>query len=240
MTAPLRLDPAASTFTDRRRAPRWSRVLIAACAVVAVALLAATGGLLLGQRGAERLAVPDADSVDVGFAQDMSVHHQNAVQMASWTRDHTTDPAIRQLAYDIESGQSAQVGQMQGWLNLWGAATQATNGYMTWMPAMTGMTGMTGMAMGHSSDGVAQMPGMASAQDLAALRASSGPAADVMFLQLMLRHHIGGAAMLGYSAERATQPQVRNLAAQMLTSQTAESDLMRQMLSQRGAAPLPS
>ena len=47
------------------------------------------------------LSSPTADSVDVGFAQDMSVHHQQAVQMASWERDHTTDPALKQLAFDI-------------------------------------------------------------------------------------------------------------------------------------------
>ena len=140
---------------------------------------------------------------------------------------------MRQLAYDIESGQTAQVGQMQGWLGLWGAATQSTGGYMTWMADMN-----AAMGMGHGSDGAAAMPGMASQADLARLRATTGTAADVLFLQLMLRHHEGGAGMLRYAADRATMPQVRNLAAQMLSAQTAESRLMAQMLVQRGAGPL--
>ena len=69
--------------------------------------------------------MPAADSVDVGFAQDMTVHHQQAVQMASWERDHTTDPELKQLAADIEATQTSQIGRMQGWLELWGAGGAA-------------------------------------------------------------------------------------------------------------------
>ena len=39
----------------------------------------------------------------------------------------------------------------------------------------------------------------------------------MLFLQLMLRHHQGGAEMLSYAATNASQEPVRNLAAQMLT-----------------------
>ena len=214
------------------RPPRWARGVILASLAAALLLLGATGGLLLGDRG-EAPVVPGLDSVDVGFAQDMSVHHENAVQMATWARDRSADPAIRQLAYDIESGQTAQIGQMQGWLALWNAPAQPTGGYMRWMPDM-----MAEIGMGHASDGLAAMPGMASAADLARLRNSTGPAGDVLFLQLMLRHHEGGSAMMRYAADNAEVPQVRNLAAQMLAAQTAESTVMRQMLAERGAAPI--
>ena len=84
------------------------------------------------------------------------------------------------------------------------------------------------------------MPGMASDEELTALRAATGPQLDVLFLQLMLRHHQGGAGMLEYAAERAAVPQVRNLAAQMLRSQTTETDYLRQLLTERGGQPLPS
>ncbi|OZM76397.1 DUF305 domain-containing protein [Pseudonocardia sp. MH-G8] len=211
--------------------PRWPRVVIVTGTLLALLLLAAAGGVVLGRSGSDGLAVPPADSVDVGFLQDMSVHHENAVQMAAWARDNSADPAVRQLAYDIESGQTAQVGQMRGWLVLWGAPAQSLSGYMRWMTDAE-------MGMGHTADGVARMPGMASSDDLARLRGSVGPAADVMFLQLMLRHHEGGVPMLGYAMERAARAEVRNLARQMLTAQTAESQVMRQMLTERGAAPL--
>ena len=44
---------------------------------------------------------------------------------------------------------------------------------------------------------------------------------------------------MSYAAERAELPQVRNLARQMLSSQTTESDYLRQLLAARGGTPLP-
>lgn len=211
------------------RSPR-SRAFILAAAALTLLVVGSGAGLWLGGRSSS--SVPVGGAVDVGFAQDMSVHHENAVTMATWAHDRSADPVVRQLAYDIESGQTAQIGRMQGWLGLWGAAPYAVGGYMRWMP----QDDMT--AMGHSSDGQAAMPGMASSSDLARLRAANGRELDVLFLQLMLRHHQGGAAMLRYAGENATQAEVRNLAAQMLSAQTAESQTMQTMLAIRGARPL--
>jgi len=227
-------EPPPAAPTDVRE-PRWVRPFVVVAAVIVLLLVGATGGLLIGRSGVPE--VPGADSVDVGFLQDMSVHHQQAVEMASWERDHTTDPELRQLAYDIESTQAGQIGRMQGWLELWGASAQPVGrAYMTWMAASP-----TG-AHDHSvtASGVVTMPGMASADDLKRLRASSGKELDVLFLQLMLRHHEGGASMLSYAAQNASQEPVRNLAGQMLSAQTAEASYITQLLTARGGTPLPS
>jgi len=224
------VDDAASVGTDRRW-PGWVRPLLVAAGVLVLLLIGTAGGLLVAGSGTQ--PVPAADSVDVEFAQDMTVHHQQAVQMAAWERDHTSDPDLHQLSYDIESTQTAQVGRMQGWLELWGAAAQPVGRpYMTWMAS-----DMPGMAM--PAGGVTTMPGMATADDLQRLRATTGAQLDVLFLQLMLRHHEGGSSMLADAAQHATQPQVRNLAAQMLSSQSSEADYMRQLLARRGGTPLP-
>ena len=216
------------------REPRWVRPFVIVAAALVLLLVGATGGLLIGRSGVPE--VPAADSVDVGFLQDMSVHHGQAVEMASWERDHTTDPELRQLAFDIEGTQTGQIGRMQGWLELWGASAQPVGRpYMTWMAGSP--TGAHDHAI--SSSGVATMPGMASADDLKRLRASTGNAMDVLFLQLMLRHHQGGASMLSYAAQNASQEPVRNLAAQMLSAQTAEADYITQLLTARGGTPLP-
>lgn len=209
-------------------APRWTHPFVVVAAVLALLLIGATGGLLIGRAG--QPPVPGANSVDVGFLQDMSVHHGQAVTMAGWERDHTTDPQLKQLAFDIESTQNAQVGRMQGWLELWGQDDQPVGrAYMTWMTA--GMAGMGG--------GVTTMPGMASDEDLKNLRATTGPTLDVLFLQLMLRHHQGGSSMLADAATNASRPEVRNLAAQMLSSQQTEAEYMTQLLTARGGVPLP-
>jgi uncharacterized protein (DUF305 family) len=218
----------------------WARPAIALLAALGLLLLGAAAGLLVGLPGSSASSVPAADSVDVGFAQDMSEHHQQAVQMASWERDHTTDPALKQLAFDIETTQLQQIGQMQGWLGLWGAAADAPDGkHMAWMVSSDHAHGVSSGSGGVSVGGVETMPGMASSDQLRALRALSGPQLDVLFLQLMLRHHQGGAVMLQYGADHASVPEVRNLAAQMLSSQTSESEYLSQLLAARGGTPLP-
>jgi uncharacterized protein (DUF305 family) len=216
------------------REPRWVRPFVIVAAALVLLLVGATGGLLIGRSGVPE--VPAAESVDVGFLQDMSVHHQQAVEMASWERDHTTDPVLAQLASDIEATQTSQIGRMQGWLELWGAASLPVGGHhMAWMSVPDGHAHT---ATGMPAGGVATMPGMASSQELNALRTTTGPQRDVLFLQLMLRHHEGGASMLQYGSTHAAVPQVRNLAAQMLSSQTTEAGYLRQLLTERGGQPL--
>lgn len=233
------MSDTATASTERAgqapvRTPVWQRMLVVVAGALAVFLLGAAAGMLIGLPGGGT-STPDADSVDVGFSQDMTVHHEQAVEMAAFTRDHTTDPVIRTLAYDIESTQTAEIGRMQGWLTLWGAPQSPPGRYMTWM------AGPSGHAHGGGSvppGGVSAMPGMASPEELAALRAATGRELDVLFLQLMLRHHEGGTGMLTYGAENASVPAVRTLAAQMAAAQATESAYLRTLLAERGAAPL--
>ncbi|SNS84501.1 DUF305 domain-containing protein [Rhodococcoides kyotonense] len=195
-------------------------------------------------------SVPAADSVDVGFAQDMSVHHNQAIDMSSIALTNATDQPVRTLAFDMLTSQQNQVGQMQGWLAIWDRAPVGSNGYMGWMKDDEGHSHTMSMATqapdsGHSagsapSGSVAAMPGMATADELAALRQATGPAVDVMFLQLMLRHHEGGLSMMEYAADHAETPALIRLAQSMISTQESEATLMKQMLAERGAAPLPS
>jgi uncharacterized protein (DUF305 family) len=224
-----------SDHRDEPRDARWVHPFLAVAAAVGLLLLGAAAGLLIGLPGSSSSEVPAAGSVDVGFSQDMTVHHQQAVEMASWERDHTTDPVLAQLAADIEATQTSQIGRMQGWLELWGAASLPVGEHMAWMAD----PGHDHTGAAPATGGVTTMPGMASSEELSALRAPTGPQLDVLFLQLMLRHHEGGATMLQYGAEHAAVPQVRNLASQMLRSQSAESDYLRQLLARRGGQPLP-
>ncbi|MCD2196921.1 DUF305 domain-containing protein [Actinomycetospora endophytica] len=205
------------------RSPGWARGVVVGGVVLVLLLVGALGGLVLGQRTAPSYGPPPG-AVDVAFLQDMAVHHNQAVQMAVWERNNTTDPALRQLAFDIESTQNQQIGMMQGWLRLWEQPTEAQPGqYMAWM-------GMPSAAM----------PGMASDADLARFTSQTGTPMDVAFLQLILRHHRGGLSMMQEEADRGSVSVVTQLARSMVASQTAEADTMTQMLAARGAAPLRS
>jgi uncharacterized protein (DUF305 family) len=220
--------------------PTWSRVVVIGATLVAVLMLGATVGMLLTRSMTPApAAAPGAGSVEVGFAQDMSVHHLQAVTMASWVRDHTTDPQIKQLAFDIESSQTEQVGRMKGFLMLWDQPEQTVGAYMQWMTAP--------MAHDHAGSQLtmapangAPMPGMASTAELEKLRSLSGKALDVDFLQLMLRHHQGGTAMAQYALDHSTVSAVQALAKSIITAQGSEMNLMTQMLRARGAEPLPA
>ncbi|MCE6997929.1 DUF305 domain-containing protein [Saccharothrix sp. S26] len=217
-----------------------TRAAVATVAVLAVLLLGAAIGLLIKVPGSDTGSTPPRDSVDVGFSQDMSAHHLQGVQMANIARERTADPAIEQLAFDISSTQLEQVGRMKGWLFLWGFPEQSSDGrHMWWMTSSTHGHSAGGSGAG-SADPEQAMPGMASPQEIAKLRTLSGVEFDVYFLQLMLRHHQGGAPMAEYAATHAGQNVVRTLADNMLKSQTGESTYMQQLLTERGAAPLPS
>lgn len=223
--------------------PTWSRWVIIGGTLLAVLLIGATAGMFLTRAIDDdpATATPAAGSVEVGFAQDMSTHHLQAVTMAGWARDHSTDPEIRQLAFDIERTQLEQVGRMKGWLMLWDQPEQAIGAPMQWMTEP--MPGHGGMTMGTSSvnpSAGALMPGMATDAELAKLRSLSGKELDVFFLQLMLRHHQGGTAMAQYAAAHSSLTALKALVNSILTSQGAEMDQMKLMLSARGAQPLPA
>ncbi|MDT7728393.1 MAG: hypothetical protein QOI21_4969 [Actinomycetota bacterium] len=220
--------------------PAWSRAVIIGASLVAVLLLGATIGMLLTRSlTTEPAAAPGAGSVEVGFAQDMSVHHLQAVTMANWARDHSTDPEVKQLAFDITGTQTEQVGRMKGWLMIWDQPEQTTGAYMQWMTQpMAGHAQGSQMTMSPTNG--APMPGMASTAELTKLRSLTGKALDVYFLQLMLRHHQGGATMAQYAQDHSSSSVVKALTRSILVSQSAEMDQMTLMLKARGAEPLPA
>jgi uncharacterized protein (DUF305 family) len=173
---------------------------------------------LLVWRTADRL--PGDNSLEAGFARDMMVHHDQAVTMSLLIRDRTTDPRIKTLATDILLTQENQIGQMLGWLNVWGLSATSAEPPMAWM--------------GHPMTG--RMPGMASPEELAHLEQLSGTAADAEFLRLMIRHHQGGIPMAEEAQERSTNSQVRSLTTAIVASQGAEITVMQDLLAQKDAA----
>lgn len=225
------VDPSAAASAGSRSLPT------ALLAVMAVALVLLGGGAAVALRIGQD-AVPTSDSVDAGFARDMSRHHIQGVEMANLALERSTDPDIRQIAFDVSSTQTNQAGRMQGWLALWGLPVSGGE-TMAWMASDTGggMSDMSGMAGTGAVDG-STMPGMATEAELSELRSLSGTAFDVRFLQLMIRHHQGGREMALYAAEYAAEPAVRTLAGAIADTQTAEVGTMEAMLTERGGTPL--
>lgn len=220
--------------------PAWARALVYGVAAVALLLVGATIGLLIGRSefAAEDAAGTRPNQVDIGFCQDMSVHHRQAVEMGDIARIRGYSGDVKLLGFDISSTQNGQIGRMQGWLTLWDAPSQAPGDLMKWMPDDVGHDHSSMPASPNTDDGV-PMPGMATRAEMRKLGKLSGKAFDVFFLQLMLRHHQGGSAMAMYAATHADIPAVRALAQSMVDSQGSEMLTMRDMLKHRGAKPLP-
>ncbi|MDF3145850.1 MULTISPECIES: DUF305 domain-containing protein [unclassified Streptomyces] len=172
-------------------------------------------------------STPSAGSADAGFARDMAVHHQQAVEMSYIVRDRTKDEEVRRLAYDIAQTQANQRGMLLGWLDLWGLPKVSSDAPMTWM-------GMGDMASGK--DG-ALMPGMATNTEMKKLDGLSGKQAEIFYLQLMTDHHKGGIHMAEGCVDKCTVGVEKRLAQGMVDAQQSEIDLMTDMLKERGAKP---
>lgn len=169
-----------------------------------LALLAGVGAVLIYQRA----TLPGAGSVDVGFMQDMTTHHQQALEMASIAAEKASDPDVRSFAREILTFQAYENGYMEALLEDWGQ----------W-PYPQDRTAMAWMDM---SSKPSEMPGMQSEADIAAMQEASGSDFDERFIKMMIDHHRGGIHMADYAAEHAEDPRVRSLAKRMATQQTGE------------------
>jgi uncharacterized protein (DUF305 family) len=180
-----------------------------------------------------RSAAPGDESAEAGFARDMAVHHAQAVEMSLLIRDTTSDAALRTLAYDIIVTQSTQRGVFMGWLQAWQARQTSTRPPMAWMPRHA-------HAVPPAGGGVPLMHGMATNEEMQRLREARGAEAEVLFLQLMIRHHEGGMAMARALEGLSRRNEVLGLARSIDSTQRAEIAAMTEMLEMRSARPFPS
>ncbi|MFI6511498.1 DUF305 domain-containing protein [Streptosporangium sp. NPDC050855] len=226
------METAVHDGAKPKRRPALGALL--GCLLVAAVLL-----LVMG-----RTATPTDASPEAGFARDMSVHHAQAVEMSFIARDGSRDEALRRLAYDIIVTQTAQRGIFTGWLQQWGLNQSGERPAMAWMAGHGGHGG-TGGGGGGGGGAVtpgapATMPGMASQDELTRLRAATGKDQEVLFLQLMIRHHEGGVQMGRGLLKLSDRDEVATMARHIVNGQTGEIELMTDMLRQRGAQRLPS
>lgn len=161
-------------------------------------------------------------SAEAGFARDMALHHAQAVDMATLLRDRTSDERMRSLALDMALTQQGQIGQFEGWLAAWDLPSTGPEPAMLWM--------------GHHHFG--PMPGMATPEQLNQLRAASGREAELLFLRLMIPHHVAGVEMAQGVLALGTRPEVRRLAEAIIAAQESEIEEMQSLLAARGEAPI--
>ncbi|WP_233358744.1 DUF305 domain-containing protein [Thermomonospora amylolytica] len=197
-----------------------------AVSLVLAGLVALVAVLWVGM-SALRPGGPSPDGPEAGFAQDMSVHHAQAVRMSFLVYDATEDERVRTLAYDIINTQSQQIGMMTAWLDAWDAPKVNPGRSMQWMRGHGGH--------GTGTGGAKSMPGMATDEQLAQLEKAEGRDAEVLYLRLMIAHHRGGVSMARAVLPLTDDDQVERLATTMVNGQRSEIELMTAMLRERGA-----
>jgi uncharacterized protein (DUF305 family) len=202
-------------------APRWIRPAFGVLATVLLLSLAFVGGRLY-----DRLSVPGDDSPEAGFARDMSTHHSQAVGIAMIAYQKATHVEVTTQAYKIATGQQYQIGVMSDWLDQWHDSQTSTRPAMSWMP-----NGSKEL----SPDGL--MPGMATAAEMDQLRNAKGRQVDILFCQLMIRHHLGGIHMIDGLLAVSHNGQVRTLANRMRATQGNEVEGLQRLLEQLNKEP---
>jgi uncharacterized protein (DUF305 family) len=196
--------------------------------LVLAAVLALVAVFVLGRvtAGPAAAPTPTSDSAAAGFLRDMQVHHAQAVEMALLVRDRTDDETIRTIAYDMAITQASQSGAMYGLLDAWGLPQHSAQPAMSW----TELPSLDGSGDGHQMGATGGMPGMATPEQLAALRSATGDDAVRLFLELMIPHHEGGLEMADAVLARTDVPQVVSLATGIRNAQRAEIVVMQDLL----------
>ena len=201
-------DVAATTGDDETDVvvlPWWQRPTNIVIVLVAAALIAGMIGWLVADSGNEVAS----SEVDVGFLQDMRVHHEQAIETSFRFLDRPdTDPRLRTVAKSIIFDQGIEIGVMLQLLADMGAPTVSADGTaMSWM--------------GHAVEPSA-MPGMATAEQLDELASASGADADELFVELMTAHHQGGIDMATEAAAGADNADVERFASSWARNQQSE------------------
>jgi len=209
--------------------------------LVTIAALLVGGALALAYRELRELQAAQTmqpGPIDIGFAQFMSLHHQQAIGMAQLILDGRPTP-LAGLARSIAYAQLVELGEMRGWLRLWDQPLRPASRSMVWM--LSADTPPDAALLQYLLDcerSPTGMPGLATDEELNRLRALDGRVRDERFLQLMLAHHEGGLPMAQFAAKHARLAVVRTLAARIVVEQSEEVVRIRRTLAAM-AAPTP-
>lgn len=171
-----------------------------------------------------RQGVNNTTEVDKAFIEMMVPHHQSANEMAEMALQKAQSPEVKRLAQNIIRDQSREIRQMQTWYRQW---------YGSEIPKMSMDNMNMSSRMGQGMMMAMQQQEMMDKEMMDALR--TAPNFDQEFLRQMTRHHQMATMMAGMVVDTAKHPETRNLAQNIIRSQSAEIAQMQQLLRQARA-----
>ncbi|MEU4404622.1 DUF305 domain-containing protein [Streptosporangium sp. NPDC023963] len=151
---------------------------------------------------------PTPNAADVTYVQKMVVHHRQALDMASLAPTRGEHVRLKSLASRIKDSQGPEIQFMISWLQQQGLR-----------------------APEHHAEHDA-MPGMASPEQMEALKAASGKDFDRLFIQLMTAHHQGALKMSEQVLISGSHQRIEELANDVSAGQSAEIRRMQEMLAE--------
>jgi uncharacterized protein (DUF305 family) len=158
------------------------------------------------------------NDADVEFASDMIQHHAQALAMVDLTIDRQLHPAIKRLAEDVRTAHGQEIEQMTDWLQDWDRPVPET---------------VRDHANAHGDAGAetgSDLPGMMSAQQLAALEATDGAEFEDAWLELMIEHHQGAIEVARSQQSDGEHPGAIELAESIETAQLEDVSTMEGLL----------
>ncbi|GLW05341.1 lipoprotein [Microtetraspora sp. NBRC 13810] len=139
-----------------------------------------------------------ANAADIRFMQDMIIHHRQALDMSVLAPSRAQSEPLKRLAARIQDVQGPEITMMSTWLQ---QQSQPVPEH-------------------HAAHG--NMPGMATPEQMAALKAASGTAFDELYIQLMTAHHQGAIKMAEEVLRKGSHIRVQELAEDISVSQSVE------------------
>lgn len=186
-------------------------VVLSACASQASESAASSPSSAASESAAT--SVDDShNDADVTFTQNMVVHHEGAILMASLAGRTASTAEVKTLADRIAADQEPEIIEMQSWLVAWGEPSAAD--------ADMGGMDMGGMDMG----------GLSQEEAMTELKAVTGAEFDRRFLELMIEHHQGAIEMSQTELAAGVNPRALELAQSIIDAQKAEITEMEQLL----------
>jgi uncharacterized protein (DUF305 family) len=145
---------------------------------------------------------PSAANFEIKFMEDMIDHHAMAVAMGQICLQKAVHEELRTLCQNIISSQSAQIAEMQSWLQAWYG--------ISYQPEMK--------------------PGDQHMMDR--LAALSGAEFEVAFMEMMIKHHEKALKEGRQCLDKAFHAELRTLCENIVTTQSAEITQMQTWLCQ--------
>lgn len=177
-----------------------------------------------------RVAEPGHNHADVAFAAEMVPHHEQGLHLVDLVdlaghREHSA--RFADLTERIALEQAADIDEMETWLTTWDepaspAPDDLTDEDTITTRSMTGaMRGMMRTRMG---------PWALGADDLDALGVCGSDRFEERWLRMMITHHQGAISMARHEMTHGEYPPAIALAEDVVTTQQAEIEEMRQLL----------